>query len=143
MELWKECLARTWPILGVVATWYRQLVLRRTRVIVVTGTYGKTTTQRAITFALGMKPDRVEKSGSRTGAAKALLLTPPWQRFAPFEVGIFGPGQMSQFARMMQPNIAVVNSIGMEHQRAFKTLENTRDEKAQLLRTVNLLRSKG
>ena len=34
---------------------------------------------------------------------------------------------------MMQPDIAVVNSIGTEHHRAFKTLENTRNEKAQLL----------
>jgi UDP-N-acetylmuramoyl-tripeptide--D-alanyl-D-alanine ligase len=133
MELWKECLGRSWPILREVARWYRRLVLRRTCVIVVTGTYGKTTTQRAITVALGMEPDGVEKASFQSGVAKALLLTFPWQRFAPFEVGIFGPGQMIQYARMMQPDIAVVNSIGMEHQRAFKTLENTRDEKAQLL----------
>ena len=133
MELWKECLGRSWPILREVARWYRRLMLRRTCVIVVTGTYGKTTTQRAITVALGMEADGVEKASFQSGAAKALLLTPPWQRFAPFEVGIFGPGQMIQYARMMQPDIAVVNSIGMEHQRVFKTLENTRDEKAKLL----------
>jgi UDP-N-acetylmuramyl pentapeptide synthase len=80
-----------------------------------------------------MEPDAVEKASFQSGVAKALLLTPPWQRFAPFEVGIFQPGQMIQYARMIRPNIVVVNSIGMEHQRAFKTLENTRDEKAQLL----------
>ena len=133
MELWKECLERSWPILREVARWYRRVVLRRTRVIVVTGTYGKTTTQRAITTALGMKPGAVEKASFQSGVAKALLLTPPWQRFAPFEVGILGPGQMIQYAQMMQPDIVVVNSIGMEHQRAFKTLENTRKEKALLL----------
>ena len=133
MELWKECLDRSWPVLREVTRWYRRLVIRRTCVIVVTGTYGKTTTQRAITAALGMEPDAVEKANFQSGVAKALLLTPPWQRFAPFEVGISRPGQMIQFARMMQPDIAVVNSIGTEHQRAFKTLENTRDEKAQLL----------
>jgi UDP-N-acetylmuramoyl-tripeptide--D-alanyl-D-alanine ligase len=133
MELWKECLTRSWPVLSRLARWYRRFVLRRTCIIAITGTYGKTTTQRAITVALGMKPDRVEKSSSQSGVAKALLLTRPCQRFAPFEVGIFGPGQMFQFARMVQPDIAVVNSIGMEHQRAFETLENTRDEKAQLL----------
>jgi UDP-N-acetylmuramyl pentapeptide synthase len=133
MELWKECLGRSWPILREVARWYRRLVLRRTCVIVVTGTYGKTTTQRAITVALGMQPGGVEKASFQSGVAKALLLTFPWQRFAPFEVGIFAPGQMIQYARMMQPDIVVVNSIGTEHHRAFKTLENTRDEKAQLL----------
>jgi UDP-N-acetylmuramoyl-tripeptide--D-alanyl-D-alanine ligase len=133
MELWKECLGRSWPVLREVARWYRRFVLRRTCVIVVTGTYGKTTTQRAIAVALGRKPDAVEKASFQSGLAKALLLTPPWQRFAPYEVGIFGPGQMIEYARMMQPDIAVVNSIGTEHHRAFKTLENTRDEKAQLL----------
>jgi UDP-N-acetylmuramoyl-tripeptide--D-alanyl-D-alanine ligase len=133
MELWKECLGRSWPVLREVARWYRRLVLFRTCVIVVTGTYGKTTTQRAITAALGMEPDAVERANFQSGVAKALLLTPPWHRFAPFEVGIFGPGQMIQYARMMEPDIAVVNSIGTEHQRTFKTLENTRDEKAQLL----------
>jgi UDP-N-acetylmuramoyl-tripeptide--D-alanyl-D-alanine ligase len=133
MELWKECLGRSWPILREVARWYRRLVLRKTCVIVITGSYGKTTTQRAITVALGMEPDKVEKSNFQSGVAKALLLTPPWQRFAPFEVGVFAPGQMIQYARMMQPDIVVVNSIGMEHHREFKTLENTRDEKAKLL----------
>ena len=133
MELWKECLGRSWPALREVARGYRQSVLCRTCVIVVTGTYGKTTTQRAITLALGMKPDKVEKASFQSGVAKALLLTPPWQRFAPFEVGIFAPGQMIQYARMMQPDIVIVNSIGNEHHRQFKTLENTRDEKSQLL----------
>jgi UDP-N-acetylmuramoyl-L-alanyl-D-glutamate--2,6-diaminopimelate ligase len=38
---------------------------------------------------------------------------------------------MIQYARMMEP-IVVVNSIGTEHHREFKTLENTRDEKAHL-----------
>jgi len=133
MELWKECLGRGWPVLREVARWYRRLVLHRTCVVVVTGTYGKTTTQRAITIALGMEPDAVEKASFQSGVAKTLLLTPPWRRFAPFEVGIFAPGQMIQYARMMQPDIVVVNSIGTEHHRAFKTLENTRDEKAQLL----------
>ncbi|MGO8990044.1 MAG: Mur ligase family protein [bacterium] len=133
MELWKEFLDGSWPILSRAARCYRRLVLRGTCVIVVTGTYGKTTTQRAITAALGMKPDTVEKANAPSGVAKALVMTPPWQRFAPFEVGIFRPGQMIQYARMMQPDIVVVNSIGLEHQRAFKTLENTRDEKAQLL----------
>lgn len=133
MELWKECLGRSWPVLREVARWYRRLVLFRTCVIVVTGTYGKTTTQRAITVALGMEPDRVEKGNFQSGVAKALLLTRPWRHFAAFEVGIFAPGQMIQYARMMGPDIVVVNSIGTEHQREFKTLENTRDEKAQLL----------
>ena len=133
MELWKECLGRSWPVLREVARGYRRLVLRRTWVIVITGSYGKTTTQRAITVALGMEPDRVEKSNFQSGVAKALLLTRPWRHLAAFEVGIFAPGQMIQYARMMEPNIVVVNSIGTEHHREFKTLENTRDEKAQLL----------
>ena len=83
MELWKEFLDGSWPILSRAARCYRRLVLRGTCVIVVAGTYGKTTTQRAITAALGMKPDTVEKANAPSGVAKALVMTPPWQRFAP------------------------------------------------------------
>jgi UDP-N-acetylmuramyl pentapeptide synthase len=80
-----------------------------------------------------MNPGKVERASFQSGVAKALLLTPPWRRFAPFEVGIFASGQMIEYARMMEPDIVIVNSIGTEHCRAFKTLENTRDEKARLL----------
>jgi UDP-N-acetylmuramoyl-tripeptide--D-alanyl-D-alanine ligase len=133
MELWKDLLSFSWPMLRISAGLYRRIFLRSTCIITVTGTYGKTTTARAITAALGMPVDRAEKSNNKSGIAKALLMTPPWRRFAVFEVGIMECGRMKQYARMLLPRVAVVNSIGIEHQRTVGPVETLRSEKAQIL----------
>ena len=52
------------------------------------------------------------------------------------EVGINGPGQMARYAKVVRPDISVVTSIGSEHQRSLKTLERTRDEKAEMVRVL-------
>ncbi len=50
------------------------------------------------------------------------------------EVAISGPGQMLPYARMIRRDIAVVTSIGSEHNRSFKSLEATRTEKSEMVR---------
>jgi UDP-N-acetylmuramyl pentapeptide synthase len=43
---------------------------------------------------------------------------------------------MARYARLVQPNITVVTSIGTEHNRSLKTLELTRSEKAEMVRIL-------
>ncbi|MGH7927604.1 MAG: Mur ligase family protein, partial [Candidatus Binatia bacterium] len=57
-------------------------------------------------------------------------------RHAVIEVGIDKPGQMARYARLVRPDIAVVTSIGSEHNRSLKTLEVTRSEKAEMVRIL-------
>jgi UDP-N-acetylmuramoyl-tripeptide--D-alanyl-D-alanine ligase len=52
------------------------------------------------------------------------------------EVGIGAPGQMATYARMIRPNIAVVTSIGSEHNRSLPTLEVTRKEKSEMVKAL-------
>jgi UDP-N-acetylmuramoyl-tripeptide--D-alanyl-D-alanine ligase len=52
------------------------------------------------------------------------------------EAGIDGKGQMAQYARLVQPDITVVTSIGSEHLRSLGTLETTRDEKCEMVRAL-------
>jgi UDP-N-acetylmuramyl pentapeptide synthase len=52
------------------------------------------------------------------------------------EVGIGKAGQMAKYARAVQPDLAVVTSVGSEHNRFLKTLEITRHEKAEMVRAL-------
>jgi UDP-N-acetylmuramyl pentapeptide synthase len=112
---------------------YRRLALRHTRLVVVTGSFGKTTTARAISVALGGTDRDVNSHNFKSYVALAILKTPPWRRFAVIEAGIDGVGQMIQYAKMIRPDIAVVMSVGSEHNRSLGNLQSTRNEKVKIL----------
>jgi UDP-N-acetylmuramoyl-tripeptide--D-alanyl-D-alanine ligase len=102
----------------------------------VTGSSGKTTTTRAIVAALGGRPRSAPFRNAKGFIALAVLLIRPGRRHAVIEVGLTGPNQMTSYARVIRPDIAVVTSIGSEHNRSFGNLEATRDEKALLVRAL-------
>src|SRR5262245_5405774 len=122
-----------------MATLHRRFVVSRTRVIAVVGSFGKTTTARAVVSALGTRGLR-PFSNSGAKLALAVLRLRPWEPRAVFEVAIDGPGQMGGYASMVRPDVVVVTSIGSEHNRAIGGLENTRHEKVAMVRA---LRSNG
>lgn len=120
------------PLLRVAGM--RRRTLRHAQIVAVTGTYGKTTTVRAISAALGLP---VQDGGRRSAAgflALDLMRHSRSVRMGVFEAGIDRRGEMRPIARALSPNIAVVTSIGSEHHRSLGTLETTRDEKAELVR---------
>jgi UDP-N-acetylmuramoyl-tripeptide--D-alanyl-D-alanine ligase len=119
------------------ASGYRATLIRRTRFAVVVGSYGKTTTARALSLALTGRIHRHLQNNSGAWPALAVLRTPPGARYAVAEVGISGPGQMAPHARVMRPDIVVVTSIGTEHHSSLGTLENTRAEKAVMIEALD------
>jgi UDP-N-acetylmuramoyl-tripeptide--D-alanyl-D-alanine ligase len=128
---WGGALRLVWPVLRPAAFLYRRTVLRKTRVVAVTGSFGKTTTFRAIAAAL----DSATAKGSnhKSGIALRLFRTAPSERHSVLEVGIGRPGEMRGFASMVRPDIAVLCGIGSEHSRSLQTLDRTLEEKAELL----------
>jgi len=126
-------LRRLWPLLQRLAMIYRRLALRHTCLVVVIGSFGKTTTARAISVALGGMDQDVNWYNFKSGVATAVLKIPPWRRFAVIEAGIDGVGQMIQYAKMIRPDVAVVTCIGSEHNRSLGSLEDTRSEKVKIL----------
>src|SRR4029078_11316755 len=98
--------------------------------------YGKTTTTRAITLALGRTPHPWLAGNGFSYLALAVLRIRPGGRHTAIEVGISGPGQMAGYAELLRPDIAVVTSIGREHSGTLKSLETTRQEKAELVRAL-------
>jgi UDP-N-acetylmuramyl pentapeptide synthase len=137
---WRRCAAGLayygWPLLAPMTAAYRRSVLRRTRVVAVTGSVGKTTTARAAVTALGGRPSRYIASNYRGFVTFALLRARPWGP-AVVELGISGRGQMARYARILRPDVAVVTAIASDHSRAVGTAEDIRDEKAHIVRALS------
>jgi UDP-N-acetylmuramoyl-tripeptide--D-alanyl-D-alanine ligase len=126
---------RLWPVVRRLAGLYRRTLLRRTRVVVVVGSFGKTTTTRAVGAALCGQQPRV-RGNAFAAVSRAVFSTRPGTEYAVFEVGIGRPGQMAPYASMLRPDVVVVTSIGSEHRRSFPTLEDTREEKVEMVRAL-------
>ncbi|MCC7010163.1 MAG: hypothetical protein IT184_15255 [Acidobacteria bacterium] len=88
-----------------------------------------------ILSALGL-PRRNVGRNTRLGITAVVLGTRPWHRRMVVELGISGPGQMAGRAHVVWPDVVVVTSIGSEHNRSFRTLEATRQEKVEAVRAL-------
>jgi UDP-N-acetylmuramyl pentapeptide synthase len=132
--LWKQTIRRraivaSYPVLARLAAVHRRTLARRVRIVVVVGSFGKTTTARATGAVLGV-------DGRRRHPSHMVLRLRRRDTRAVMEVGIRQRGEMRRFARLVRPDVVVVTSIGSEHNRVLGTLENTRDEKADMVRAL-------
>jgi UDP-N-acetylmuramoyl-tripeptide--D-alanyl-D-alanine ligase len=124
-----------WPILYPAAWIWRRTWLRRTRLVAVTGSLGKTSTTAAAAAAFGA---RIDPDAANYGSflASAILRHRPRRRPLVIEVGISRPGQMRAYARLLRPDVAIVTAIAASHLKSFGTLENLASEKALLPHAV-------
>lgn len=127
---------RCWPLLSPLAALYRRTLARRTRVIAVVGSFGKSTTTRATTAALDAPTHAHMLYNAWTWVALAVLRIRRRQRHAVIEVGISRPGDMKAYAWTVHPDIAVVTSVGSEHHRSLGSLDTTRAEKSLMVRAL-------
>lgn len=128
---------RYYRLLRRLAKAYRLAVLRRTCVVAVVGSLGKTTARRALHAALGCPERRFSYSNYGASLAANVLRVRPGDRFAVLEAGVDGPGPMARYADMLRPDIVVVTSIRSEHNRAFPSLLDTRAEKVKMVRALS------
>lgn len=120
-----------WYPLAPLAALWRRTMLRGVGVVGVTGSFGKTTTSRAVATALGVPLPPV--ANYRGHLATALLRRGPASRAVVCEVGISRPGQMRQYGRMIRPDVAVVTVVGSEHAVALGGLDDIAREKGELV----------
>jgi len=120
-----------------LASWNRRVRLKKCRMVAVVGSLGKSSARNAIHTILSC-PDR-NFSYSNYGASLAhnLLKISKKDPRAVLEAGIHGPGSMKRLADMIRPDVVVVTSIASEHNRSFATLEDTREEKAYMVRSLD------
>ena len=119
---------------------YRLTLARRMRVVMVVGTFGKTTTTRAILHALGQPADHwTERNANNQGSvAWSLIRHPPWRSHVVVEAGILEPNTMATYARFLRPDVVVVTCVGSEHLQSFKSIEHLRSEKAEAVRALRV-----
>ena len=120
-----------WPIAYPAAWVWRRLVLRRTRVVAVTGSLGKTSTAAAAAAAAGA-PFDPNAANYGSFLAAAVLRCRPRRRWLVVEVAISRPGQMRAYARLLRPDVVILTGIGGEHLSVFGSLEALAREKAIL-----------
>lgn len=118
---------------------YRRTLARRTRIVAVVGSVGKTTTMRTVSAVLGQRVTRpaLLNMNSHAAVGRALLGIRPWQSSAVMEVAVNRPGQMRIQAAAVRPDVVVVTAIARDHWESFPTLETTRDEKAEIVRALS------
>jgi UDP-N-acetylmuramoyl-tripeptide--D-alanyl-D-alanine ligase len=134
--LGRSFIGQAWPILVPVARLYRRTTLRRTHVIAVVGSFGKTTTSRALAAAFGLPMSAQQGWNSWGHVPYHLLRTPRSATHSVHEVGISRPGVMAGYARTLRPDIVVVTSIGSEHQSSLGSIAATRREKARMIEAL-------
>jgi UDP-N-acetylmuramoyl-tripeptide--D-alanyl-D-alanine ligase len=136
-HLWDCLILNLRPVLVPLAGVCRRSFLRNTRMAVVTGSFGKTTTTRALKAALFHDPESQSNRNPESFVALEIMNMPrSGVQQAVFELGIDRPGVMTRLAWMILPDIAVVTSIGSEHHPAFGTLDKTRNEKALIVKAL-------
>ena len=135
VELAYAALNKAWPLLAAAALIHRRALGRRTTLVAVVGSFGKTTATRCIAAALSL-PERAPRDNCRSHLAAAVLLRAGWRERVVLEVGIDHPGQMAAYARVLRPDVVVVTSIGSEHGRSLGGPEATRREKGTMVRAL-------
>lgn len=118
-----------------LAAAYRK-TLAKTRVIAVAGSNGKTTTTRLIHAILStrMRGTSSPKSfNNDVGVPLTILSARENDQYLLCEVGTNAPGEIATLAQAVQPDIAVITSIGREHLEGLGSLDGVAREEASLL----------
>jgi UDP-N-acetylmuramoyl-tripeptide--D-alanyl-D-alanine ligase len=110
---------------------------RHKPVIVVVGSFGKTTATRSLLKGLGYAEGNAADSGNHGRLAARKFMRQAWsQRHIVMEVGIDGPGLMRKRAGVFRPDVVVFLCVGLEHILSFRDKAHIAEEKAQALRAI-------
>lgn len=116
-----------------------RLALERSgaRVVGITGATGKTTTKDILVAMLAAAGVAVEGTpGNRNtdiGVPMSLMALSEGCEVAVVEMGMRGPGQIAQLARLAPPTVACVTSVGPVHLELLGTVEAVAAAKAEIL----------
>jgi UDP-N-acetylmuramoyl-tripeptide--D-alanyl-D-alanine ligase len=135
MTPWRQLRRRLRLHVLRASAWVWRRLMRRTTVVAITGSVGKTTAREclaAILAAQGTTLATRHNQNDETGVPRTLLRLRPWHRFAVIETGTARPGLLRVNARLVRPDVAVVLAVAGTHSDAFRTLDDTAAEKSEL-----------
>jgi UDP-N-acetylmuramoyl-tripeptide--D-alanyl-D-alanine ligase len=143
LPLWTELgLVAAKPIearllLGYVRPAEKKLRQLAPDVVAITGSFGKTSVKEHVRDLVGRRKQVTASPASfnnQAGLARTVNdhLTPGTEVLV-CEMGTYGPGEIAEMCRWVQPRIAAICRIGPVHLERMKTLENILDAKAEIL----------
>ncbi len=104
--------------------------------VAITGSNGKTTTKGLLAHLLA-EDRRIhaapENYNTEIGLPLALLTMPEGTDAGIFELGTQAPGEIAFLAKLLQPSIAVLTSVGPSHLDGLRSLDAVADEKWSLV----------
>lgn len=106
------------------------------KVIGITGSYGKTSTKYCLSHLLSTKYNVLMTPASYNtpmGIVKTVrqMLKPSCEIFV-CEMGAKYKGDIKELCDIVNPDIAIITSVGPQHLESFKTIENVTDTKFEL-----------
>ena len=109
-------------------------------VIGVTGSYGKSTTKDFIAQLLSQKYKTVKTPGSENthfGVVRAVNgLVKESTEFFVVEMGAYTTGEIKNLSEIVSPNVGVVTGLEVQHLSLFKTFENIKEAKFELIESL-------
>lgn len=153
-EVLRTRLKQIWLVLGRACDRFRYLVMAfrsyllawikrrlaiRTTFIGITGSVGKTTTKDICANMLSefSSCGYTQKSYNRHLSIAKELAEMRWsQRYFIVEISASKPGFLDRSLWLSKPSIGVLTTIGRDHYKAFKSIENIAQEKAKIVRKL-------
>lgn len=139
-ELLRELSVLLVPDTGVallkLAAAYRK-TLDTTRVVAVGGSNGKTTTTRLIESVLSRSlrgTASIKSFNNAVGVPLTILGAKKSDQYLICEVGTNAPGEICTLTEVVQPDVAVITSIGREHLEGLASIDGVAREEASLLK---------
>ena len=123
--------------LGDLARSWRRI--QPATVVGITGSNGKTSTKELTALCLaafGPTLATHANHNNRVGVPQTLFRLRQEHRFAVVEMGMSEPGEIAELARIAEPTIGLVTSIGEAHLERLGSIEAIAEEKAALLRAL-------
>ena len=115
-------------------------------VVAVTGSNGKTTVKEMIASVLKQEFKTLKTEGNlnnHIGVPQTLLKLTSSHQAAVIEMGMRGPGEIADLARIARPSIGVITNIGSAHLGKLGSISAVRSAKAELLEQLGQMDRSG
>ena len=121
--------------LGKIAKFYRRTLGYAVSVIGVTGSCGKTTTRSMIYHVLSQFKQGYQSPknyNNNIGVPLTLLSVKRDDDFVVVEMGSNNPGEIATLSQIVEPDLAVITSVGPSHLEGLVSIGGVIDEKASI-----------
>ncbi len=111
------------------------------KIAAITGSNGKSTTKQMLSALLKQVGQTCSTEGNynnQVGVPRSLLKITDKDKYGVFELGASHIGDISEIARLVLPDVAVLTNVAPSHLEFFGSLENIYKTKTEILQHLNI-----